>query len=320
MDHQAKPPTQNRNLFVNIFISADEARLRAGWRLIIQLIILWTLTLIFSVGLGFIIAVGGTDISSDSTLFFGELITALAVTFSVYIARGYLDRRSFTSLGLRWDSQAVADLIAGVGIALGMYALMFGLLYAAGWINIQNFAWETQNTGALVNSLLTWFFFFILAAWLEELLARGYWLVNLSEGLNLFWGMIISSAAFSLLHLLNPNPSWASSLGIFVAGLFLAYACLASGQLWLPIGLHLGWNFFEGPIFGFAVSGFDTFRLINHSVNGPDFITGGTFGPEAGLILLPAVGLGILLIYLYTRARGRRLSIIQPTGDPGAKA
>jgi membrane protease YdiL (CAAX protease family) len=282
-------------------------RPRAGWRLLIHLIILWTLTLIFSIGLGFIIAVGGTSVSAENTLFLGELVTALAVTFSIYIARGYLDRRSFTSLGLKWNSKAIPDLFVGIGITLVMYVLIFGVLYAAGWISIQNYAWQTQTFSVLLNSLLTWFFFFIMAGWLEELLSRGYWLVNLTEGLNLFWGILLSSAAFSFLHLLNPNPSPASSLGIFLAGLFLAYAYLASGQLWLPIGLHLGWNFFEGPIFGFPVSGFHTFRLINHTVSGPELITGGTFGPEAGLILLPAVGLGVILIYLYTRGRDRKV-------------
>ncbi|MFN2195624.1 MAG: lysostaphin resistance A-like protein [Anaerolineales bacterium] len=320
MEQQAKPPATNRNPIVKIFISPDEARLRAGWRLLIQLIILWILTTIFSVGIGFVIAAGGTSVSSDNILFFGEIVSALAVTLSVYIARGYLDRRSFTSLGLKWDSRATIDLLTGVGIALAMFALIYGVLYALGWISIQDFAWQTQNAGTWINSLLTWFFFFILAAWLEELLARGYWLANLTEGLNLFWGVLISSAAFSILHLLNPNPSLASSLGIFLAGLFLAYACLASGQLWLPIGLHLGWNFFEGPIFGFSVSGFETFKLINHTVSGPDLITGGTFGPEAGLILLPALGLGVLLIYFYTRSRPHRTEAVSPADEPGVTA
>jgi hypothetical protein len=73
--------------------------------------------------------------------------------------------------------------------------------------------------------------------------------------------------------------------------------------LWLPIGLHLGWNFFEGNIFGFPVSGLDTFRLIRHSINGPTWLTGGPFGPEAGLIILPAMALGIWLMIIFTRGR-----------------
>jgi membrane protease YdiL (CAAX protease family) len=86
-----------------------------------------------------------------------------------------------------------------------------------------------------------------------------------------------------------------------VAGVFLAVGYLQTKQLWLGIGLHMGWNYFEGNVFGFQVSGLDTFRLIHQTVAGPDWITGGMFGPEAGLIVLPAMALGVGLIYAYCR-------------------
>jgi membrane protease YdiL (CAAX protease family) len=87
------------------------------------------------------------------------------------------------------------------------------------------------------------------------------------------------------------------------AGLFLAFGYLRTRQLWLPIGLHIGWNFFEGPVFGFAVSGTGSFTLIRQVPTGPDLLTGGAFGPEAGLIVIPALLLGGLLIYWYTRKK-----------------
>ena len=95
----------------------------------------------------------------------------------------------------------------------------------------------------------------------------------------------------------------AGAAGIFFAGLFLAYGYLRTGQLWLSIGLHIGWNFFEGVIFGFPVSGLDIYRLIRHQIQGPEIWTGGAFGPEAGLIVLPALAVGSVLIYFYTRDR-----------------
>jgi CRISPR/Cas system-associated protein Csm6 len=73
----------------------------------------------------------------------------------------------------------------------------------------------------------------------------------------------------------------------------------------LSIGLHIGWNFFEGTVFGFQVSGSTFFRLIIQSVKGPELITGGDFGPEAGLIVLPAMLLGAGLIYAYTHNRSK---------------
>jgi hypothetical protein len=80
------------------------------------------------------------------------------------------------------------------------------------------------------------------------------------------------------------------------------------------MGLHTGWNFFEGTVFGFPVSGIGDFpRLLHPAISGPALITGGPFGPEAGLVLLPALGLGAGLVYLYTRQRRR--SGFSPTGD-----
>jgi hypothetical protein len=114
---------------------------------------------------------------------------------------------------------------------------------------------------------------------------------------------------FALLHLGNPNVNWANTLsitaGIFFAGVYLAYAYIRTGQLWLPIGLHIGWNFFQGVVFGFPVSGMDAYPLTRIKVGGPALWTGGAFGPESGLIVLPSLIVGGILIYLYTRRQAR---------------
>jgi hypothetical protein len=144
---------------------------------------------------------------------------------------------------------------------------------------------------------------FTFVSWQEELLTRGYWLQNLSAGLSQSLGVLLSSAVFALAHWFNPNLNWQALLGLFLAGLFLAYGYLRTRQLWLPIGLHLGWNFFEGTLFGFPVSGQYQYQLIRQTVTGPDLITGGSFGPEAGLVLLPVLVLGAAGIYYYTKNR-----------------
>jgi len=151
----------------------------------------------------------------------------------------------------------------------------------------------------------------VFVGWQEELVARGYWLQNLEEGLTrsgtgssgrgLAWAVLISSLLFSLAHYGNPAFSWAALLGLLGSGYFLAYAYIRRRNLWLPIGLHIGWNFFEGTVFGFQVSGTESYRLILQSVRGPTLWTGGAFGPEAGLVLIPALLLGTLVIRWYTR-------------------
>jgi hypothetical protein len=91
--------------------------------------------------------------------------------------------------------------------------------------------------------------------------------------------------------------------GLVLAGLHLACGYLRRLAA-LPIGLHIGWNFFEGTVFGFQVSGLSGMpTLIRQIIDGPELLTGGAFGPEAGLVILPAFVLGVLLVYGYTRQR-----------------
>ena len=90
---------------------------------------------------------------------------------------------------------------------------------------------------------------------------------------------------------------------LFLLMFLLALAYVRTNSLWLPIGLHFGWNLFEGPVFGFPVSGIATPVLIEQRVQGPDIWTGGAFGPEAGLVQIASLGVGFATLWLYTRRR-----------------
>jgi hypothetical protein len=113
--------------------------------------------------------------------------------------------------------------------------------------------------------------------------------------------VIGSSVIFAALHLGNPGANWMGFIGIFCAGMLLAFAAVRTGRLWLSIGIHIGWNFFEGVVFGFPTSGVAIYSLLRIHVTGPVLWTGGAFGPEAGLIILPALVIGAGLVYLYTK-------------------
>jgi len=181
--------------------------------------------------------------------------------------------------------------------------LIYALMSAFGWLTFQGFAWDFDPLGLVIKNVLVFFAMFILVGWNEELLSRGYHLQTIASGLNLFWGVVISSAIFGILHLGNPNATWVSAAGIFFAGIYLAYGYIRTKQLWLPIGLHIGWNFYEGVVFGFPVSGLDIYALLRIQVSGPVLWSGGAFGPEAGLIVLPSLIVGGALIYWFTKNR-----------------
>lgn len=295
--------TASRSWLARIFRTPEERRLRSGFRLLGQLVLMVICIAILSgCSLFFLPFLLG---SADARwLLLSQASMVIAVTVSVYLARRWLDRRSFSSLGLRWSMLAFRDLLAGFLIAALVMGFIYLVEWAAGWLTVEGYAWQTESAVEVVLEVGAMMLVFLAGSWQEELLHRGYWLQNLEEGLNLFWAILLSSIFFSLTHLGNPHFSPAAVLGIFSGGIFLAYGYIRTRQLWLPLGLHTGWNFFEGTVLGFPVSGLTGMPgIIQQTVDGPVRITGGLFGPEAGLVLLPALLLGALLVNIYTRSR-----------------
>ncbi len=293
-----------------LFLSPTEARLRAGWRLLIQTALL--VALILCIGVIILLPysyLGGKELSGFFYLLASTIIEVFSITLSVFLARRFLDKRSFVSLGLKLNRQAAYNLLAGIIITFIMMGLIYLIMWLSGWIEFEGFAWQNAQPAAVIANTLLIFLAFVLVGWNEELLSRGYHLQNLADGLNLTWGVILSSAVFGVLHLANPNATWLSAAGIFLAGLFLAYGYLRTRQLWLPIGLHIGWNFFEGTVFGFPVSGMEFYHLIQHTVGGPQLWTGGAFGPEAGLVMLPALAVGMIMVYTYTEISRKQVAV-----------
>ena len=289
---------QQRNIISRIFLSPNEPRLRASWRLLLHLLFFFVLTFIVYTPALLL----GLDIEAIDSIP-AQVLSFIVYTGSIYIARRWLDKRSFESLGLKLNSLALIDILAGIGISVIQMGFIYVAMLSLNWLNFEGFAWQFDPISTVIASTLTLFIVFIFVGWNEELLSRGYHLQTMSSGLNLFWGVILSSAVFGFLHLGNPNATWVSAAGIFFAGIFLAYGYIRTKQLWLPIGLHIGWNFSEGVVFGFPVSGLDLYALTRIEVTGPELWTGGAFGPEAGLIVLPALILGAALIYLFTKNR-----------------
>lgn len=292
-----------------LFLSRDEPRLRAGWRLalhgLLYLVLLGLLGVPFVVATFILLPQALGSPGQEGLTEALALIPSLgAILLATWIARRLVDRRSFTSLGFRIDRRTLLDLAVGFAVP----ALMMGLIYlleaSLGAVRFEGWAWEDIPAGQVALGMLGGLAFFLGVGVQEETLSRGYQLQNLVDGLGLRWGLFLSSAIFAVFHLANPNATWYAVLpGLLAAGYFLAFGWVRTRQLWLSIGLHLGWNFFEGSVFGFPVSGLQLFQLVRQTAIGPTWLTGGAFGPEAGLVVLPALALGTLLVWLYTRGR-----------------
>ncbi|MFN0071446.1 MAG: lysostaphin resistance A-like protein [Chloroflexota bacterium] len=296
------------------WLTDDEGRLRITWRLLVfgaLVIVLQTAVVLPAVAIfgPQLLQDGGLGITSPG-LVVTQGLGIIAMTLAVFIARRWLDRRSFASLGLQLRSHWLQHLLWGMVLGIGLQAFIFLTELAAGWLVIEDVGWRGTNSAPF--GLLLFALVFAAVAWNEELLTRGYLLQNLESGLGTIAAVTISSLLFGLLHIFNANASIIATLGVAFAGLLLAAAYLVTRSLWLPIGLHLGWNYGEGPIFGFPVSGLDAGGLVTHRVTGPELITGGAFGPEAGLISVAAEIVGIALLGIYFR-RSRNRSTAEGT-------
>ncbi|MDX1617556.1 MAG: type II CAAX endopeptidase family protein [Balneolaceae bacterium] len=295
----------------NPFYNPREHRLRAGWRLVIQFLLM--LALLF--GMQYLL----TYLIDSSTFLINRLPAVIAFTGSCWVAARYLDNRPFLSFGLSVDRRWFREFGAGMLIGGAVMAVIFLLQLALGWIALEPVNWagtagDNGGFGGILVSILGFFAGMVLVGFYEELVFRGYQITNLIEGFRspeggearpVIMAVGISSVFFGILHAGNPNADLVSTLNIMLAGGVLAAPYIVTGSLALPVGLHASWNFFQGGIFGFPVSGkTPPASLLQINETGPDLFTGGAFGPEAGLTGILGLLLILLMVYLYIKRAG----------------
>lgn len=298
--------------------NAEERRLRALVRIALQLAVMlamgWGLAWAFTKVLAR--HVRSAVAFADAPLF---VLSTLVSLFAVCLGCRFLDRRSIGELGLRIGARWWID--ATFGFVLGGL-LMGGILGAEVAFDWARYAEAPDATGPLprVAFVPVAALAFVCVAIYEELVSRGYHLTNLAEGLRCRWipeqeaaigAAVLSSIVFGVAHASNPGASWVSTTNIVVAGMMLAAGYLTTGRLGLPMGLHLSWNFFQN-FFGMPVSGQTRFfvgAVLTRNATGPEWVTGGAFGPEAGATGLVAMFVGTLLILAWVRVREGTLRI-----------
>lgn len=283
------------------FMNPDENRLRAGWRLLLVLIAVPIVSRILN---PLIKPVFGGTLEDDMVRWiFRGVLAVITATLVVWVSRRYLDKKTFTSLGVRVNGLAGWDMLVGFVLSGLMVGIAFVVLHYFDLLEIQEISWNGSGISAITNIFLWFIGIGVAVAWSEELVFRGYILQNLGEGIGIVWAVVVSCLLYGVMHMINPNSTWLSGVLIAVIGFLRIFGWLRTGQLWLSMGMHAGWNFFQGPIFGFPVSGYKTESLVKHSLSGSDWITGGSFGPEAGIIVVPVVLLGLLVMVLWTSRR-----------------
>ena len=237
-------------------------------------------------------------------LFFNnkDLLSLLITLFScafisllVFFRVKVIEKRSFSSIGFNKNNW-LKKYSLGFLIGLAMMSIIVLILFPFGYITVEKNPIQPVGISAIASVLV------ILLGWIiqgatEEIVTRG-WLLNvLSTKYNIGVGLLISSTLFGLMHLTNPNVNYIAVINIILVGLFYGLYVIKTNDLWAVCGMHSAWNFAQGNIFGFKVSGLDVSvgSLIDLNLVGSDFVTGGIFGPEAGItatfILLASIGI-----------------------------
>jgi len=307
-----------------LFWNSLERRLRTAWRVALYSA-LWVMIQVVSAVVikspattALVILFPAFALIAGALLFYA--VNLLLVISMTWLVTRQIDQRALTDIGLRLDGRWVADLCFGLVLGAGLMTLIFLAELGLGWLSITAYLHTTVPNTPFRVAIWQPIFLFLAVGINEEILSRGYQLRNLAEGLNssvispqsaVIIAWLLSSLIFGFLHIFNPNSTWVSTLALMLAGIMLGLGYVLTGRLGLPIGLHITWNFFQGSVYGFRVSGNDlsntSFMTIEQT--GPSLWTGGAFGPEAGLIGIVALLLGMLLIGGWVQGRYGTIAI-----------
>ena len=225
-------------------------------------------------------------LAADTIIQYFDLI---GIFLLLWILMKFVHKEPFINLGFSIKGK-MKDIILGMALGLLLMAVGYSTLIFLGEIKFVSFNYD-------LKSIMLLFLLFIGVSVVEETYVRGYVLKNLLKSFNPVVSLIISSAIFSLLHFFNPNVNYIALTELFIAGILLGISYVYTKNLWFPIALHLSWNFFQ-VMFGFNVSGMDTYSLIEFEILENNNINGGDFGFEGSYL---SILFSLIMIYFLWR-------------------
>lgn len=297
-----------------VFWNPDERRLRTLFRVPVALALgLLAGYLVFTV-----VGVMGTALGLPSTL--STILTLGFVFVATLLVAVFVDRRYPRDLGFGGGRAWLTELLVGLAVGFGMVVVVVAVLVFAGAATIG--AGSTLDVTGLLAGLL----FYAGVALVEEFIIRGYLLVNVAEGVRsvvdtdrtaVLVAIVGTAALFGVLHAANPGGTALSLLNITVAGLFFGLVYAVTGRLAFPVGVHVTWNFGLGTVFGFPVSGLTAENaVVAVDTTGSSLLTGGSFGPEGGVVMVVSLAAGVGAFLAWTYLRGDSLAIEERVAIP----
>jgi membrane protease YdiL (CAAX protease family) len=296
----------NRNALLKTFLDS-QYELRSGWKFAIYVALLMVLRFVTGTALLIVLrlvapaGIWGSNASSANldlaTL--GLSVVAFfipAVLALIVMAR--FEKAPASSFGTRLHPGWFRHILVGIGFA---FLLLIPVVAGSFLFGETRIAWLAPSMTAWTATLLV----LMIGAANEEIVFRGYPMQTLMRGVGTWPAILIMSAIFGLLHAMNPDSTAFGVFNTILAGILLSAAYLRTRSLWLAYGVHAGWNVGLGIVLGFPVSGLDLESLFATRATGPEWILGGPYGPEGGL-LATAVFLGGTVLLLKRNGLAQR--------------
>ena len=287
------------------------SEVRSGWKIFLVFLITYTLSFIISLligmilGLAFLIWGEGTlpfDIkniqsilSSDLGLMLSTSLSNGIIIISCIIIWKMFEKKKVREMGLTNFKEGYKEFILGLlfgAIAISIVAIVLLIMGNVQFVN-------SLSKPQLSISLLEGAILFVFVGFGEEILGRAYIMSVLKQTRNKWLILMISSIIFAILHLGHDGISVLAFINLFLVGLLFGYMFMKSKNIWMPIGYHITWNYFQGYIWGFQVSGITTNGLYKIENINNNIINGGLFGPEGGLIVTIIICISFYIIYKY---------------------
>ncbi len=269
------------------------AAIKQGW---LRALIYFLLFIALALTLQQPVTNAASMITKDPQQHFMVSYSLMATVFILFtwLSKLFLDRESFMELGFRWNGYQ-ADAGLGFFTAVSLMGMGTLILLTTKKITITGTAFDPA---ALSLQLLL----MVVVALSEEIVFRGYLLYNLMASLNKWVALSISAILFALVHGANPGISAVPLANIVLAGFLLGINFMYTRNIWFGVMLHLAWNYLQGPVLGYQVSGIETQSVLTQYVTGSDLWTGGKFGFEGSLICTILLAAAILIwTYLFAQ-------------------
>lgn len=228
-----------------------------------------------------------------NTMIVLEYSMIIFMAILLWLFMKFIDKQPFVQIGLQTKGR-LKEFNYGILLGFIIMTTAFLFLLSINEIVFNNFSFSLDKV--LLSVIL-----FVGVSVFEEVVFRGYLLKNLLESFNPFVALFISSIFFSLIHGSNPNVTTLGLCNIFFAGFFLGASYVFTKNLWFPIGLHFSWNFFQA-MFGFKVSGLDSYSIIEFTIPENNILNGGEFGFESSILSLLIILFSTILIWKYYKS------------------